>query len=101
MLRRRVEHTQSLETRLSEEAKSLREKAKKFATWPRAGKPITKSPRNRNGGSDDRMDYVSGVAAPEVRTKAILRSFSNHLGVGGRESLVLPPAEGSADMTLS
>jgi hypothetical protein len=46
------------------------------------------------------MDYVSGVAATEVRTKAILRSFSNDLGVGGRESLVLPPAEGSADMTL-
>ncbi len=28
MLRRRVKHTQSLETRLSEKAKSLREKAK-------------------------------------------------------------------------
>jgi predicted RNase H-related nuclease YkuK (DUF458 family) len=43
MLRRRVKHTQSLETRLSEEAKSLREKAKKLPPGPEQASLLRKA----------------------------------------------------------
>jgi hypothetical protein len=43
MLRRRVKHTRSLETRLSEEAKSLREEAKNLPPGPEQANLLRKA----------------------------------------------------------
>jgi hypothetical protein len=63
MLRRRFEQTQSLEERLAEEAKRLREEA---STWRCTRCAFAQSPTSRNRLSPPRMAFVVGPSASKV-----------------------------------
>lgn len=67
--RRRFSQSSPLEERLAEEAKSLREQAKKLPHGPQREALLRRARQKRGWRSHDRMAYVARLAAAGVKRK--------------------------------
>ena len=65
-LRRRFKQTQSLEERLAEEAKRLREEAKIALTWYGARHASAQSTPMRNRFAHERVAFIAGASTAKV-----------------------------------
>ena len=75
MMRRRFKQTQSLEERLSEEAKRLREEAKLLPPGAVREGAFTQGPTSRNRLAYERVAFIAGATTTKARLedKALVR----------------------------